>query len=137
MTRSGGTTAALSCLSPVAAIILLVCGCTALVQRNAPPVSVLRDELPGWAVIGTTAGQEIVLWTPRVQGDSLVVGSHVANVGDHPDPPDLVGIPLEEIAWIATREPDDIGQKKVLANGIAFAGFLLLPFIYAFAVGFR
>lgn len=88
-------------------------------------------------MIGTTAGEEIVLWTPRVQGDSLVVGSHVAFVGDHPDPPDLVGIPLEQIAWVATREPDEIGQKKVLANGIAFAGFLLLPFVYAFTLGFR
>ncbi len=112
-------------------------GCTALVQRNATPERVLRDELPGWAVIGTTAGEEIVLWTPRLQGDSLVVGSHVADIGDYPDPPDLVGIPLAEIAWVATREPDEIGQKKVLANGIAFAGFLLLPFVVAFAVGFR
>lgn len=112
-------------------------GCAALVQRSGSPDRVLREELPGWAVIGTTAGEEIVLWTPRIQGDSLVVGSHVANVGDHPDPPDLVGIPLEEVAWIATREPDVIGQKKALANGIAFAGFLLLPFVYAFTVGYR
>jgi hypothetical protein len=119
------------------ALPLTVFGCTALVQRSAEPAHVLREELPSWAVIGTTKGEEIVLRMPRVQGDSLVVGSVVERVGDYPDPPDLMGIPLDDIAWVATREPDEIAHQKVVANGIAFAGFLLLPFVVAFAVGFR
>lgn len=119
------------------ALLSTLCGCTALVQRSAAPERVLLEELPAWAVIGTTEGEEIVLRTPRIQGDSLVVGSRVEDVGDYPDPPDLVGIPLDDVAWVATREPDEIGHQKALANGIAFAGFLLLPFVVAFTVGFR
>jgi hypothetical protein len=114
-----------------------ILACTALVQRSAPPERVLVDEFPTWAVIGTTAGEEIVLRTPRLQGDSLVVGSRVEDVGDYPAPPDLVGIPLEDVAWVATRESDEIAHQKALANGLAFAGFLLFPFVVAVTVGFR
>ena len=124
---------------PLATLVLLstLWGCNALVQRSAAPERVVLEELPTWAVIGTTAGEEIVLRTPHIQGDSLVVGSRVEDIGDYPDPPDMVGIPLDDIAWVATREPDKIAQQKALANGIAFAGFLLLPFVVAFTVGFR
>ena len=111
--------------------------CTALVQRNVEPAKVVRDEHPSWIVIGTTAGEEMVLRSPQLQGDSLVVGSLVESIGDYPDPPDLVGIPTAEIAWVATREPDRIGEAKVLSHAVAFAGFLLLPFVFAFTVGFR
>lgn len=118
------------------ALVFTLSGCTALVQRSAEPERVLREELPRWAVIGTTAGEEIVLRTPRIQGDSLVVGSRVEDVGDYPVPPDLIGIPIDQIAWVATREPDRIAESKTLAHGVAFAGFLLLPFVVALTAGF-
>ncbi|MGH7566717.1 MAG: hypothetical protein ACREK2_07800 [Gemmatimonadota bacterium] len=111
--------------------------CTALVQRSVEPERVVRDEHPGWVVIGTTAGEELVLRTPQLQGDSLVVGSLVESIGDYPRPPDLVGIPLDEIAWVGTAEPDRIGEAKVLANAAAMAGFLIVPWIVVLVVGYK
>jgi len=97
----------------------------------------VREENPEWAVIGTTQGEEIVLRTPHVQGDSLIVGSVVERVGDYPDPPDLVGIPIDEIVWVGTLERDRVGQSKALANAAAIVGFLLVPWVVAMTVGIR
>lgn len=106
-----------------------------MVQRSVEPERVVREEHPGWVVIGTTAGEELVLRMPQLQGDTLVVGSLVEAVGDYPRPPDLVGIPLDEIAWVGTAKPDRLGQAKVLANAAAFAGFLIVPWIVVLTVG--
>jgi hypothetical protein len=119
----------------LAVVIATTAACTALVQRSMEPARVVRDEHPGWIVVGTTAGEELVLRTPQLQGDSLVVGSLVERVGDYPRPPDLVGIPLDEIAWVATAEPDRIGEAKLLANATAIAGFLVVPWIAILVVG--
>lgn len=88
-------------------------------------------------MIGTTSGEEIVLRMPRMQGDSLVVGSRVEDIGDYADPPDLVGIPIGDVVWVATREPDEIAEAKTLANTFAIVGFVLVPWLVAFTVGAR
>jgi hypothetical protein len=122
-------------LFPTLTVCLILTSCTALVQRSVPPERVLREELPGWAVIGTTEGEEIVLRTPRVQGDSLVVGSVVERVGDYADPPDLIGIPIDEIVWVGTLERDRVGEAKALANATAIVGFLIVPWVVALTIG--
>lgn len=121
----------------IAIVIATNPACTALVQRNVDPGRVVREERPGWIVLGTTAGEELVLRTPRLQGDSLVVGSLVEDVGDYPRPPDLVGIRLDEIAWVGTAEPDRIAEAKLLANAAAIAGFFVVPLIAILVVGYE